>query len=168
MSEDIWLDRLNSFRGAPFPPEAVESAVDSIREQCGWHIAPVREDTVDVYTVGRREFMLETLLALEVSEVRDADNPNAEPFTGRLRVQRNGRVVALSGRLPEYARVTFTHGHEAFPGGLLPVVADRANAWSAGRIRSESLASRSISVDAGVDPLTEPMIARFRVGRRSS
>lgn len=168
MSEGIWLDRLNSFRGAPFPPDVVESAVESIRKQCGWHIAPVREDTVEVYTVGRREFMLPTLHALSVLEIKDADDPEAVPFAGRLRVQRNGRVLALSGRLPEYVSVTFSHGHEDFPASLLPVVADRANAGSAGRIRSESLASRSISVDSGVDPLTEPMIAAYRLGRGAS
>ena len=168
MAETIQAQRLNEFRGAPFPPAVVDAAVESIRKQCGWHIAPERVDEAEVESVSGRFLQLGTLHLLEVLEIRDADNPDSGPFDGKLRVRRDGRVQALSGKLPEFCLVSFRHGYEEFPASLLPVVADRARAASAGRIRSESLASRSITVDAGVDPLTEPLIAAYRVGNGAS
>lgn len=163
MAESIQAERLNEFRGAPFSAVAVEAAVGSIRKQCGWHIAPTREDTEQLESVGRRSLQLPSLHLLEVLEIRDADDPDAEPFAGDLRVYKDGRVKALSGRLPEFCEVTYRHGFEEFPADLLPVVADRARVSSAGRVRAESLASRSITFEVSGDPLSSPIVDLYRL-----
>lgn len=168
MNEAIQPERLSDFRGAPFPGAVTSAAVDSIRKQCGWHIAPERADEDEIESVGGKTIYLPTLHLAEVLEIRDADNPDAEPFDGKLRVKRKGIVEALSGRFPDFALVKYRHGYDEFPDALLPIVADRAGAAKTGRIQSESLASRSVTMSAGVDPLTAPLIAAYKVGRRAS
>ena len=163
MSESIEQDRLKKFRGAPFSPEVVEAAVGSIRKQTGWHIAPERVEEAEVDTINGRSFQLDTAYLLDVLEIRDGDNPEAEPFDGKLRVRRNGKVTALTGRMPAYCIVSFRHGYEKFPADLLPVVADRARASAQGRIRAESLASRSITFEVSGDPLSSPIVDLYRV-----
>lgn len=168
MELEIDPDDLKGFRGSPFDPSIINAAVESIRVECGWQIGPETTTTEHIETDGKTLF-LSTLKLLEVEEIVDAENDSATPVTGRYRAKDNGVVKALGKtEFPEYARVTYRHGHKEFPRTLLPIVAERARNASQGRLTGESLASRSITIEGGRDPLTAPLLAAYRLGKRPS
>ncbi|KUG57780.1 hypothetical protein [Nesterenkonia jeotgali] len=140
---------LSTFRGAPFDQSNITTAVESIRTQCEWHIAPVLEHTFEI-DAGPRGFSIPTLHLVAITGLVDGDDPERDLLTDsrKLRVYGRGRVKLLSGpALPEFVKVTVRHGHTSFPAELLPVVAARARDAAKGRTRTESIAARSMTLD---------------------
>lgn len=159
MGELVNSEDLAGFPGTPALTDAViEAAGESIRDECGWHIAPVLTETMDVLTSGRVA-VLDTLRVVDVSEVRDQ---SGEVLTG-WRVDKRAGVIH---GLPRCRRVEvdLTHGYESCPAALKPVVIERARAIHVGgRVAQESLGSRSVSyVPGGVD---DPL-ARYKLPPR--
>lgn len=138
---------MTGFPGAPFAASVLRSAAESVRDECGWHIAPPVTETLKVRTVGPVA-ILPTLRIVSVSEVRDAKSGRV--ITGWCVDDESQTIRGLPhGRRVE---VDLEHGHEACPPALLPAIADRAKAIAAGGyIRQESLGSRSVSYATGPD-----------------
>lgn len=149
---------LTGFNGAPFTDAVVASAGDSIRDECGWHIAP--EVTVVMKFRGEGSvILLPTLKLVTVISVTDRDG---RPVGGVDWLE-NG-ILECAGGFPPYVEVTFVHGHRVCPPSLLGVIAERAAARSAGRIKSEALAGRSVSLEGGYDPTSERSLQAYRLG----
>lgn len=163
-------DRLAGLRGAPFTQDTVNKAVAVIRKECEWIIGPRTVETRRLDTSGRA-LQLPTLHLHRLISVRDGDNPEADPIPmRRLRVYDEGEVKIIGrGRLPEFVEVEFEHGYEQFPDDLLMLVASKARDAKTGRIRSESLASRSITLEAGAETrLASSLLDKYRLSHGSS
>ena len=138
---------LTGFPGAPFSEPVLRAAAESVRDECGWHIAPVVTETIEVEAVGNVA-ILPTLRIVTITEIRDART--GDPITGWHVDKRAGVVHGLP-----YCRrieVDLEHGHESCPPALLPAIADRAKAiTTGGYVRQESLGSRSVAYATGPD-----------------
>lgn len=152
---------LSEFRGAPFTLAVVGAAAESVRDECGWHIAPSAMESVRVRG-GSRVVLLPSLHVTDVASVVDGDGV---AVTGWDWFE-NGVLELPSGVFPRVVSVTFTHGYASCPRALLPIVAERASAQAAGRIKSEALAGRSVSLEGGYDPVTAPVLARYKLPTR--
>lgn len=151
---------LTGFNGGPFVQPVVDSAGDSIRDECGWHIAP--EVTAVMKFRGEGALvLLPTLKLVTVISITDRDG---QPVDG-VDWYENGILERASG-FPSYVEVTFVHGYLVCPRSLLAVVAERASARSAGRIKSEALAGRSVSLEGGYDPVSSRMLNAYRLQGR--
>lgn len=148
---------LAGFNGAPFTQDVVTSAGDSVRDECGWHIAPEISTTMKFRGEGTL-ILLPTMRLMDVSLVRDRDG---YPVAGVEWLQ-NGILECPAG-FPPYVEVTFRHGYKVCPPSLLGVIAERAQARSGGRIKSEALAGRSVSLEGGYDPATAAVLNRYRL-----
>jgi len=158
-------DDLLDFPGAPFPESVVDSVVDAIRIQAGWHIAPSRRETLLRDCDGGRTLFLPTLHLTEVHEVADVTNPeNPKAITG-WRKSRSGMV---SGPWFPYGDETveldITHGFEEVPPALLMLVAELAQLG--GRqtgVRQETAGGESVSYSVGeaITPQTQAILSRF-------
>lgn len=168
-SQDVPVtpESLSDFRGGPFPEHLIRTAIKAIRRECGWIIGPQTTETCRLYTSGR-SLTLPTLHLVDVVSIRDADDPDSVPLAGRRRVEPEGRVRALSGaRFPEYAEIEFVHGFKEWPEELNLIIASLVRDMKSGRIRSESLASRSITLEAGADTkLIAPVLDAYRLSAR--
>lgn len=136
---------LVGFRGAPFSAKVTSAAAEAVRTRCEWHIAPVVTETKKFRSDGT-VLLLPSLHVTDVTSIQDVDG---NELTGWDWLP-EGIIECLSG-FPRFVSVTFTHGHAACPDDLLPVIADYAMAHAAGRIKSESLAGRSITLEGGDD-----------------
>ncbi len=154
---------LADFPGAPFAPQVVAAAAESVRSDAGWHIAPVVSETVLCDGSGWRPLLLlPTLRVVSVQEVR--------AYVGGLWVVLTGWRHAGSGMLyhpngwPYGAagvEVDLTHGYAAAPDDLLPVVAARCqralvdasitqrSETAGGRTSSESYNINRLQLEAG-------------------
>ena len=145
---------LDGFPGAPFDLAVVLAASDSVRHDCGWHIAPEVTETVELESDGPI-VALRSLRVAGVEAVRDAQTN--EVLTG-WQLRRAG-VLYRSGGWPRLVEVDLTHGYEVCPHALRPVIAERAAAIArGGYVRQESLAGRSVTLAAtseGRDPLAK-------------
>lgn len=148
---------LAGFNGGPFTQQVVASAGDSIRDECGWHIAPVVTTTMKFRGEGSL-ILLPTMRLLDVTLARDR---NGNPVTGLDWLQ-NG-ILECEGGFPPFVEVTFRHGYTSCPPSLLAVIAERAQARSGGRIKSEALAGRSVSLEGGYDPVTAGVLSRYKL-----
>jgi hypothetical protein len=148
---------LAGFNGGPFTEPIVSSAGDSIRDECEWHIAP--EVTVVMKFRGEGSvILLPTLKLVTVISITDRDGR----AVGGVDWLENGILECPNG-FPPYVEVTFVHGYRVCPRSLLAVVAERAAARKAGRIKSEALAGRSVSLEGGYDPATSAVLAKYRL-----
>jgi hypothetical protein len=151
------VGNLAGFNGGPFTDAVVASAGDSIRDECGWHIAPVVTTTMKFRGDGSL-ILLPTLRLMDVTSVKDRDGnliSDAEWF-------QNG-ILERAGGFPPYVEVTFMHGYRVCPPSLLAIIAERAAARSAGRIKSEALAGRSVSLEGGYDPVSSRVLQAYRL-----
>lgn len=148
---------LAGFKGGPFQDVVVRSAGDSIRDECGWHVAPEVTTTMKFRGEGS-VILLPTMRLLDVTLVRDRDG---YPVAGVDWLE-NG-VLECAGGFPPYVEVTFKHGYKVCPPSLLPVVAERALASSGGRVKSEALAGRSVSLEGGYDPVSPKVLTNYRL-----
>lgn len=119
-------DALAHLPGAPFTVEEVDSAVASLRTALGWHIAPVRVETVALdVDWGEDTLRLPTRKLVSVEAVRDLDRATLiDP--ARYRVSRTlARVRRRGGCWPsgfEAVEVDMTHGFEKCPPELVPIL----------------------------------------------
>lgn len=151
---------LVGFNGGPFTDPVVASAGDSIRDECGWHVAPEVSTTMKFRGEGST-ILLPTLRLTVLTSVKDADG-NLVDGVDWLE---NG-VLKRSGGFPSMVEVTFRHGYRVTPRSLLPIIAERAAARAKGRIKSEALAGRSISLDGGYDPISDRTLAAYTLPGR--
>ncbi|AZS11706.1 head-to-tail adaptor [Arthrobacter phage Maja] len=149
---------LAGFNGGPFADPVVASAGESIRDECGWHIAPVATTVMKFRGEGSM-ILLPTLRLMDVTSVRDSDGN----LVAGVEWLQNG-ILECSGGFPPYVEVTFMHGYRVCPPSLLAVIAERAAARSAGRIKSEALAGRSVSLEGGYDPVSAGVLQRYKLG----
>lgn len=157
---------LIGYRGAPFSQPAIDGAVDAIRTACEWHIAPEIETTQTLQTFGTDMLVLDSLRVVAVTKVVGSTLfGDAQPLdTARVRILDNG-IVYLPGGFPEITTITYRHGFTECPDALKGIVAERALSGSQGRVKSESLAGRSIALADGYDPAGEAVLSRYRLGR---
>ena len=158
MSPLVSATNLAGFRGAPFPETTVESAGETVRADCGWHIAPEVEQTVKVRTGGLDTFNLPSLYVVDVVSVVDRDGA---PVTG-WDFWENG-VLDRAGGFPDIIKVTFRHGYQSCPKDLHGIIAERSGSQASGRVKAESLAGRSVQLDGGYDPNTPAILAAYRL-----
>lgn len=151
---------LVEFRGAPFQPSVVSGASGSVRSDCKWHVAPVVESTVKMRG-GDSVLVLPTLRLVEVVSVTGSGGTVVTDFDWLP----NG-VLDRRGCFPRFVEVVFRHGFDECPPELLSVVAERAVSGAAGRVRQESLGSRSVSLESGYDSVSMSVIDRYRLGPR--
>lgn len=149
---------LTGFRGAPYPASVLGAAYESVRDECGWHIAPAVEQVVKLRG-GSSVILLPSLCVTAVASVVDFDGLTIDGWEWYP----NGVIESGSGTFPRTVTVTFTHGYATCPKALLPVIAERAQSQAAGRVKSESLGGRAVSLEAGYDPATEAALAKYRL-----
>lgn len=148
---------LSGFRGAPFTPNAVNGACESVRRDCEWHIAPTLEQSVRLRG-GDTLLRLPTLYLVEVVSVTSSKGVAVNGFDWLP----NGVLERESG-FPAIVDVVFRHGYESCPPELLNVVAERAANGSFGRVRQESLGSRSVSLESGYDAVSVSVLDKYRL-----
>lgn len=148
---------LAGFKGGPFTDPVAQAAGDSIRDECGWHIAPEITTTMRFHGEGS-VILLPTIRLLEAPVLTDGDGRRLTAFEWYP----NGVLESPTG-FPRYVEVMFRHGYSKCPPALLPIVAERAQASSGGRIKSEALAGRSVSLEGGYDPVSTGVLSRYKL-----
>lgn len=149
---------LATFRGGPFGEAVTNAAAQSVRTECGWHIAPSTKQTIAVRTGGADAILLPSLHVTAVTSVTDRNGTSVDGWD----VWSNG-ILERPGGFPDAVQITFTHGFETCPKDLLGIIAERAVAQSAGRVKSEALAGRSVQLEGGYDPTTDTTINAYRL-----
>lgn len=152
---------VTGFPGAPFSSGVVSAAAGQVRDDCGWHIAPVVSETVTLDTGRGTVAILPSLQVVSVSTVRTEDGAIIEGW----RVRPNGVLRRASG-WPEVIVVDFTHGYEVCPPGLLSVVAERARQIRGGGVKSESLSGRSVSLETAPGSVADGVLSKFMLPGR--
>lgn len=152
---------LADFPGAPFSPSTVQAAAGQVRRICGWHIAPSLTQTLTLDHDGSGVLYLPSLYVTDVASVKDLTGSTPREVS-RWRWSGAGMI---EGHFPAGFRaveVTLTHGYEACPADLLPVLASRTQR----RAMQESLGSRSVSYSAEGDRAFESTLESYRLGPR--
>lgn len=132
---------LVNYAGAPFAPDVVSAAAESVRAEAGWHIAPVVTETMAGVSQGGTVLLIPSL-RYTVTAVRDVTASPAETITDY--VDRGSGILHrdrgwVTGHRYE---VDATHGYAGCPPALLPVIAHRASAMrspAGGNVRLGSL-----------------------------
>lgn len=149
---------LAAFRGGPFHADVVTAAAQSVRSECGWHIAPSIEQKIAVRTGGSDTVLLPSLRVTAVTAVTDRRGGTVDGWEAWS----NG-ILERPGGFPDAVEITFTHGYETCPPDLLPIIAERAAAQASGRIKAEALAGRSVQLEGGYDPVTQTTLNAYRI-----
>jgi hypothetical protein len=153
--------------GGPFDDTVIDSAVAQLRARAGWHIAPVRTETISVNSWGNADLPLPSMRVLSVSAVR----LGAVTYTGftvtPFSLYRPGGwpVGTLS--------VDLTHGYDECPPELLGLVAgyvstatSAAQASTVSRITVGSVSTdfRDPSGGGGASGLlSDPVLDRYTI-----
>jgi len=161
---------LTAFPGAPFDEDIVDAAVDALRRDAGWHIAPEVTETVLLDATGGTILFLPTLRLTSVAEVRDLreDDPVV------LDAWRKSRTGMLSResywpRGFETVEVDMTHGYETTPPSLFAVIAEYCQQQlTNAAVRQEAAGGESISYSAGgaLTSQSAQILARFTIPPR--
>lgn len=122
----------------------VEAAEGAVRAFCGWHVAPVIEETIVLDGNGRSLLKLPTMRVEDVLSVK----VDGSDVTGSVRWSDAGMLEGVSfPRRFRSVEVTLRHGFE--PGevaGVLGVLQVAANRFETDpRIRSQSVGGASVS-----------------------
>lgn len=150
------------FPGAPYSDAVLQAAAESVRADCGWHIAPVEAATVEVAVAGGVA-LLPSLQVVEVTAVRTAVSQTV--LTG-WRVDKGSGVLFGLGSVSR-VEVDYTHGYPDCPPALKPVIAERARAMAAGGyVRQESLGARSVTLAGFEGGGTSDALSRYRLPPR--
>lgn len=158
LSPLVSASALAGFRGAPFPETTVEAAAETVRAECGWHIAPEVEQTTKVRTGGLDTVNLPSLHVVEVVSVLDRAGAEVTGWDFW-----DHGVLERPGGFPDVITVKFRHGYESCPKDLHGIIAERSGSQASGRIKAESLAGRSVQLDGGYDPNTPAILAGYRL-----
>lgn len=160
---------LAGYAGAPFSPDVVLDACDSVREEADWHIAPVVEEEVRVDADGGALLMLPTLRLREVISVYDTTNPADPRQITDFRKTAAGMLYRRGGWPDGFESVTVVmkHGYNKCPRGLHSVVAERAQfAAVSSTVGQESAGSVSVSYrneHSQGEMAADKRIARYRL-----
>lgn len=149
---------LAGFRGAPFPETTVQAAAETVRAECGWHIAPQIEQTIKVRTGGADSVNLPSLMVYDVLAVTDRFGTAVTGWD----FWEHG-VLDLPGGFPDVIKVTYIHGYRTCPKDLHGIIAERSGSQVSGRVLAESLAGRSVQLDGGYDPNTPAILNAYRL-----
>ena len=127
----------------------IEATLSSIRALCGWHVFPVKEETLTVDAVGGRLLRLPTMRIEDVLEVKAAGeviDPNRYGWSA------SGMLELYEGEFPNRFRsvqVTLRHGYAEAP-ELLRVAAEIVKRGVlAGTGGNVSVGSISVGAPAG-------------------
>lgn len=162
MEDLITDDDLQDFPGAPFPSDVVSAVNAAIRQEAGWHIAPVLRETMTVQTRGSTTVWLPTFVIDKVHSVTDA--VTGAELDGFVTLTRTGNLVfPKRKRLPLYITIDLSHGYAKCPEDLLLFAAQRAQMATIGMTRQESLGSRSISLGSTMGVETSSVVARHKL-----
>ena len=112
------------------------AALRVVRKHCGWHIAPVIEDTLTLDGSGGRALLVPSNRVVEVLSVRE---DGAEVDLGGVEVSKTGVLRKKRGRWTDAlggVEVVLRHGHEDFDDieGVVTAVAARAAATGTGAL----------------------------------
>ena len=133
---------------AGFPSEAVERAAAEVRDEAGWHIAPVITETLTLNGRGGRILLVPSLRIVEVLAVRDVTDPASPRVLDGWRVDKSAGLLHRDAGWPQgvaSVEVELRHGFAACPLPLYGVLRERCQlAGINPGVRSESLASRSV------------------------
>lgn len=111
MAEMIDSGAAQDWLGAPVTEQQIDAAEGLVRGRCGWHIAPVRTETVRVSTRGVRTIPLPTLRLVDVTAVTTLDGaPVGYDWD-------TDGVLTLARSVPRVL-VTMTHGYAETPADL--------------------------------------------------
>lgn len=153
---------LAGFPGVSSSPVAIRAAAQAVRDACGWHIAPVITETIEVETDGHRIAVLPSLRVVEVKSVTTLDGV---AVTG-WRLDRTAGVIKSGRALPEVINVTFTHGYEKCPPSLFPVIAHWAQQTQTGVVSRESIGARSVDYGGSAPIFLARVLGKYtRPGR---
>lgn len=121
---------LDSFPNLPADPDPfIDAAVGRVRAFARWHIAPVVTETVYAECHDGRTLVLPTLRLLSVTQIRAG---GATYLPADFTVYRNGSVVFNRWGVRDWwlplgmVEADITHGFDACPPELLPVIASYA------------------------------------------
>jgi hypothetical protein len=149
----------------PFLYAGIDMSVQGfIRSYCGWHIAPVVEETVTFYGNGTAGWILPTLRLVSVESLTvDGAEWDADWYT----VRPSGVIE------PRYrfhyresdVSVTFTHGYGSCPPELEAVAESKIGKLAAGGSRRIGQVQVSVGGDAagGLDAYTAGVLDRYRL-----
>lgn len=101
--------------------ERLEEAEGLVRDYCGWHIAPEREDDIVLDGTGNRILPLPSLHVVSVEDITDDGRTVAQ---AEVDVSASGyikRSCAWTGK-PGGITLTLTHGYETVPPGVASIV----------------------------------------------
>lgn len=103
---------------------SIDAAVDAIRTYCGWHVWPVRDETMRRDGEGGKVLTLPTLRVDNITEIREQGNVLTEDVyewsgTGDVR-----RLVGCWTHRWRAIEVDLTHGYGQCPPALLALVVD--------------------------------------------
>lgn len=156
-------ETLEAFPGGPFAPSFIASASAEIRSSAGWHIAPAVQQTRVLWCNGGPVLKLPTL-KLDIEAPITVAHGDDTYTAGAFDADPDGLLYRLSGWPYGRVTVTFTHGYEACPAELLPVLAEKAQGFARDRsVKQESILSRSVSYGAPEGPDNDTVIARYRL-----
>ena len=133
----IQASDIAGYPGAPFAANVLIGVGEAIRAECGWHIAPVRTETLEVYADGGKHLFLPTLALTAVSEIRDVTFDVPQVVTG-YKFKANGIITRTFGA-PGFVdghlyEVDVTHGFAAIPSDLLPAASSIARSAAGERV----------------------------------
>lgn len=139
---------LADYPGAPFSQQVVDGAVGALRRRAGWHIAPLKTETVTVDGSDTRLLVLPTLQLTAVSEVRDVSG-TSPVVLHNWSAARAGMLRRADGWPCGFLAVAadITHGYVECPPDLLSVIATLCTlSTTNGQVEQESLGSWSVTL----------------------
>lgn len=154
-------EQMTGVDGAPFSQAVLDAASASIRGEARWHIAPVITETVTLDSVGGRVLVLPTLRLVSVESVVDDEGVPIEGW----KMSKAGMLSREAGWPCGFGAVvvTMTHGYEACPADLLPIIGDRTQR----RVSQQSSGPFSVSYDKEGTSWMSGAFARFRLPGRA-
>ena len=187
MSETPMVDAENV--NAILPPgvsvtqDTVDAIASSIQNECGWHIAPIKAETVTLDSDGGTVLQLPTLHMTGLTSVTLTETGEALPVSLETGWSEAG-MLSLGPRsfipgghwassrrshkqFPAGFRaitVSFTHGYETCPAELIRFIAMTVNQR---RIVSETLVGRAVTFQVTDDYFSNAAILnKYRLGPR--
>lgn len=131
---------LASFPGAPFDDAVVDAAVADLRNALGWHVAPVRTETITLDHDGGRDLILPSRKVIDVTAVRDMTGTTPTAITG-YRISAAGYLVGYWPCGPSAVEVDLDHGYTGTPDDVIAAVASLC-----AQLRSDSTV-RAVQID---------------------
>ena len=143
--------------GVPMP--TWEVVVASVRDYCGWHIAPEITETVTVDGSGTWAQLLPTLRLVDLLSITNAGDVVANPEWSASGVVRGAWIGRYRGVVAE-----MKHGYAAWPADLLGVMAELAAGTGKGRV--SQVTNRAYQVSFDLDSETDrqrSILDRYRL-----